>query len=391
MGTLTKATLQELPATEGGQPIGSPVSVQFNPTTLRVQVSNKSAGGQQSGSQARQRPGTGEMTVSFDLVFDTADEGTPEQPIAVTLKTTQVEKFVRPRGSSPAQQTPPRVEFKWGTFLIQGVMESANTDLDHFASDGTPLRAKVAVTIKGQNPEYRYEASKTTTGSGADAGAAPPGPHARAAGAPGTKGSPGTPAKVAQAMPGESLQQLAARNGLDPAAWRALAEGVRNPLSLSAGVEIALPAALNMGPGVTGQAGAGLQSDAPQLVARASQVVSGAVAADPVRQGQALAQQGGVRGAIAQVRGEAQRAAVSTARSAFGLAPVATPAVAPRPYGAGVPLRDLRGDDGERLPVSLDPTVPRWQAMPVRSAQGLRALNRTRPQDSCHCACAKRR
>ena len=370
MSALKKATLQELPAKEGGQPIGTPVSVQFNPATLRVQVSNKSAGGQQAGSQARQRPGTGEMTVSFDLVFDTAEEGTPEQPVPVTAKTVQVEKFVRPRGSSPSEQTPPRVEFKWGTFLIQGVMESANTDLDHFAADGTPLRAKVAVSIKGQNPEYRYEASKTAASGAAGAPNAPPGPHAPAAGTPGTTGGADTPATVAQAMPGESLQQLAARNGLDPAAWRALAGGVTNPLALAAGTEIALPATLNLGPGVTGQAGAVPQS---------------AAARDPVRQGQALMQQGGVQGAIDQERGTAHSAAVATARSAFGLAPVSVAAIAPRAYGAGVPLRDLRGDDGERLPVSLDPTVPRWQALPVR------APDRTRPRNGSDCSCIKRR
>lgn len=368
MGSLSKATLRELAATEGGAPIGDPVSVQFNPTSLRVQLTNKSPGGQQSGSQARQRPGTGEMTVSFDLVFDTADEGTPDAPVSVMKKTELIEKYVRPRGNTPSLQTPPRVEFKWGTFLVEGVMESANTDLDHFASDGTPLRAKVAVSIKGQNPAYRYEAGKEGQPGASDTAAAPPGPHTPAAGAPGTTGGADTPAKIAQAMPGESLPQLAARNGLDPAAWRALAAGIGNPLNLGAGVEIALPATLNLRPGVTGQAGATL---APGPV-------------DPVRQGQALMRQGGVRGAIDQDRGAAHSFAVGASRSAFGMAPVTTPVVAPPPYGAGVPLRDLRGDEGERLPVSPDPTVPRWQALPVRSAAALRAL------DSCHCSCAKR-
>src|SRR5262245_14019752 len=79
MTALTKAQLGEI--TSGDNPTevaGTLVDVQFNPTTLRVQISNRTAGGQQAGAQARQRPGTGEMQVSFDLVFDTADEGSTE-------------------------------------------------------------------------------------------------------------------------------------------------------------------------------------------------------------------------------------------------------------------------------------------------------------------------
>ena len=75
MSALVKARLAEIGS--GERPTETPntsVDVQFNPTTLRVQISNRTAGGTQAGAQARQRPGTGEMQVSFDLIFDTADE-----------------------------------------------------------------------------------------------------------------------------------------------------------------------------------------------------------------------------------------------------------------------------------------------------------------------------
>src|SRR5262249_50854129 len=148
----------------------------------------------------------------------------------------------------PAQQTPPRVQFKWGSFLVQGVMESANIDLDLFAADGTPLRAKVSVSIKGQDPSYRYDPILPSSSAGTPAGRGPPpGPSGLPPGAAGTGGGSDSPSGLAQAMPGESLQQLAARNGLDPTAWRALAKDVANPLSLAAGVEVALPASLRSG------------------------------------------------------------------------------------------------------------------------------------------------
>lgn len=406
MSTLVKATLRELPATEGAPPIGDPVNVQFNPTTLRVQISNRSAGGQQAGSQARQRPGTGEMTVSFDLVFDTADEGTTTAPVPVTRKTMTVEKFVRPRGAAPNEQTPPRVEFRWGTFVVQGVMESANIDLDLFAADGTPLRAKVAVSIKGQNPEYRYDPILPAAGaSSGNASGPPPGPSAPPAGTPGTQGGAANPATVAQAMPGESLQQLAARNGLDPSAWRALANGISNPLSLSAGQEIALPSSLNMGAGMTGQQGGGKDGQnassalplvngatLPAATGASSRGRAGSGRADPVGNGQALTQQGGLQGAISLVRGAAQRSSVSRSQNAFGLSTLAADSAAadnsvPRPYGSGVPLRPLRGDPDDRLPISADPTVAGWDALQQRSANGVRILNRSRPVGNCQCSC----
>jgi len=74
MTQLVKAQLCEVSGDDRGSEIpNTAVDVQFNPTTLRVAISNKTAGGQQAGSQARQRPGTGEIQVNFDLVFDTAD------------------------------------------------------------------------------------------------------------------------------------------------------------------------------------------------------------------------------------------------------------------------------------------------------------------------------
>ena len=98
MSALVKARLAEIGS--GERPTETPntsVDVQFNPTTLRVQISNRTAGGTQAGAQARQRPGTGEMQVSFDLIFDTADEGTSEAGVSVLDRTATVERFVRPR------------------------------------------------------------------------------------------------------------------------------------------------------------------------------------------------------------------------------------------------------------------------------------------------------
>lgn len=371
MTALLKARLAEI--TAGDRPTEVPrtsVDVQFNPTSLRVQISNRTAGGAQAGAQARQRPGTGEMSVGFDLVFDTADEDAGGgRAVNVLERTRMVERFVRPRGTQPGQEAPPRVLFEWGGFQVQGTMESANIDLDFFDAQGMPLRAKVAVSIKGQDPRWTYTPAPGGAGAGAGAPGGPQTPRgpgagagALAPGAPGTQGLAAAVDRIVQAMPGESLAQLAARAGFDPRAWRALASSVGDPLKLALGQEVALPT--HQGSGASGQAAQGQDSAATRAAlpltgtaapvagaggggAASQRVAPGAAAsaaaANPVRAGQALAAQGGAQGSIAASRAQAHNAAASRSLAAFGITGTASAEQADRPWGAGVPLRPRLG------------------------------------------------
>ena len=377
MTALTKAQLGEI--TSGDNPTevpGTLVDVQFNPTSLRVQISNKTAGGQQAGAQARQRPGTGEMQVSFDLVFDTADEGTTDQGVSVLDKTKMVERFVRPKGNRAGQEAPPRVIFKWGSFLVQGTMDSANIDLDLFDAKGVPLRAKVAVTIKGQDPRWTYTPAPNPQppGSAAGAGAGTPG-TGLPPGTPGTQGSKASPDRIMQAMPGESLAQLAQRAGLDPKAWRALADGRANPLKLELGQEVPLPPSGSKGAAsASGTQDPAKTAAALPLVDASQAGSSGAgsndaarngrdVATDPVHKGQAVVTRGGVQGAIAGVKGEAHQQGATASLHAFGVAAAETADNAERPWGAGVPLRPRFGS--QLGATRRDPTQAAWIAQPA--------------------------
>lgn len=390
MTALTKAYLAEI--TSGDNPTevaGTKVDVQFNPTSLRVQLSNRTAGGQQAGAQARQRPGTGEMSVSFDLVFDTADEGSTDHPVSVLAKTQSVERFVRPRGQRAGQEAPPRVTFVWGHFQVQGTMENASIDLDFFDAGGTPLRAKVAVTIKGQDPRWVYTPAPPPP---AAAGAAP--------GLPGTNGSGLAPGRIMQALPGESLAQVASRAGLLPSLWRALTDGSGlNPVKLSAGQEVPIPESA----GRNAAAGQGAQDPARDTAAlpltpaatdsgsgagMGAGAGAGAAAADPVRQGQALARRGGLQSAIGQQQADTHQQAASSRRASFSQASApasprsavtevaATADAADRPWGQGVPLRPRFG------------TPP---AAPVHRHGGLPAARPlAAPRTRCACGCGGR-
>ncbi len=419
MSALTKARLAEITAGDTPTEVGgSSVPVQFNPTTLRVQIANKTAGGQQAGAQAKQRPGTGEMQVSFDLVFDTADDGED-----VLKKTAMVERFVRPQGNQPGKEAPPRVLFAWGSFMVQGTMDSANIDLDLFDAGGTPLRAKVAVTIKGQDPRWTYTPAPPASPASPATGAGP-GRSGLPTGAPGTQGSDRSPERVVQALPGESLQQLAARHGLDPSAWRALAQGLGNPLALGLGQEVALPPGLGQGSAAGRQAqgqdparstaGLGLVS-APGSggsgVATPSSGVGSSSATrgtpDAVRQGQALAGRGGLGQAIGQVKNEVHRQGAGRSLSAFGVGPGGSADTQDRPWGAGVPLRPRIGSGlaaPEPSPAHLalgapvvSTTVGASAAARARQAagpstgRGSRALTTRGSAVSAGCGCKGRR
>jgi hypothetical protein len=355
MTELAKAMLTELNASN--RTVGQPVAVQFNPASLRMQLSNRSSGGAQAGSPARQRAGEGSLSLSFDLQFDSADEGTAEAPVSVLRKTAPVERFVRPRGNAPGEEAPPRVQFEWGGVKVQGVMESLSLDLDLFAFDGTPLRARCAVQIKGQDPSYACAPQGAGAGGGAGQAAVNAALQSLAnvqglmqgaaladALGQGLTGAAKTLDSVTRALSGESLPQLAQRAGLDPKAWRELAPGAgANPQSLPAGREVAVPKA--GAPAKAPQSGA----LGPAIGAALGQMLSSSRRLAPAEAAQ-LTRAGGVGAAQAQLRRESHQGGAKQALAGFGQATAVAPATqrAPisvpedRPFGFGLPLKPRR-------------------------------------------------
>src|SRR5258708_8281546 len=253
MQELKKAYLQELSPAANPTPVGPEVPVQFNPSTLKLAMVNSIDVAKQRGRQVQQFNGSNSTTLTLDLIYDTADEGSDGKPVDVRRKTEAVSKFMLPTGPK-SKTAPPRVRFHWGTFVCDGVMASMNEDLEHFAPDGTPLRAKCAISIKEQDP--KFEALQT----GAGAAGTNEGPGAGGASNPADPGGngKGPTDRSAQAVGGESAADFARRNGLDPAAWRGLAAGIPNPLSLQAGLDISFNSGLSASAGLGASAGIGV-------------------------------------------------------------------------------------------------------------------------------------
>jgi len=385
-----KAVLEEVEDGPGtaARPGGTRVVVQINPATLRLQMASTVDAGKDTGRQKVQYQGS-TSTLSFDLVFDTADEGTTDTPVDVRERTRQLERFVLPAKKTKA--VPPRVRFSYGSFSVVGVMTALNQDFDFFARNGVPLRAKCAVTIKEQRPEF--DANLSGPGANTGAGATAPLPPGQDSASGASSGpAPGTPPpttpppdRSGTALAGESAPDFAARMGLDPRAWKGL-QGITDPVSLTAGQRVdfsgALTASLGLGvdagtaagvtPGTgsggtgsggTGSGGTGSGGTGPGgpgSGAAAGGAPVGALPALAPADGTALAAVGGLTRALSAAAAAAAGAAASATREGFVTGPdpassavpatvVAAPAgstgipTAPDPralaYGFGVPLR----------------------------------------------------
>jgi hypothetical protein len=322
MSGLEKAILVEL--TAGPKPDekkGTEVAVQFNPTTLRMTLTNTTEGGKTRGRQVEQYLGAGSTALSLDLVFDTADEGTPDKPKDVRDKTRKVARFLLP--AKAGKQAPPRVRFHWGTVVVDGLMDSFVEDLDLFSAGGVPLRAKVTITIKGQDPKFALK----ERGAGANTGADATQPGGNGGTGPGsTGGGPGTGDRTGTALASESAADFATRMGLDPAAWRGLSAGLDSTLSLEAGAEIDFSAGLSASAGVglaAGfEAGSGVSLDA-------SFGLEGGAAA-----GFSLSAAGGLGAALETTQIVRTEAAAGESRSAFGASVPSAPPAPPATAGA---------------------------------------------------------
>lgn len=304
MAALEKAKLQEVSADEHERTIGDAVPVQFNPSSLRLKLTNQMEGGRSTGRVRRQQSGAGNTVLSMDLVFDTADEGSDDSPLSVRTRTAIVERYVVPKKDN--SETPPRLRFEWNDLVISGLVESVDIDFDLFAANGTPLRAKVSLSIKEQEPKYQLKSSNNATQPGQN------------------NADNGNSDQTASALDGETPAEFAARKGLDPNAWRGLDVDLSAGLSLSAGVEVGFSAGLNANVGIGVSAGISAGVDVSleaalglkvEAKAAASKTNIGGISSSSA--GLALASSGGVVAAIETVKVANSNAAAEQAKKNF--------------------------------------------------------------------------
>jgi hypothetical protein len=362
---LEKARLMEIEADQSARVVpGSEIPVQFNPQSLKLSLVNKLDAQESSEQTTRQSLGKS-TTLAFDLHFDTSDEGTTDAPVSVRLRTAAIERFVMPRTDGKRKQRAPKARFVWQDLQIDGIIEDLSIDFTLFASNGTPLRAKMSVSMREQDPRYQY--LEAGAGANTAAGSRPPGTSSAGPGSfgasfgasasvgIGVSGSLGLGAALSVggsvsggialtdstrvALAGESAADFAARNGLDPAAWRGVAAGLDSTLSLKGGAEVDFNASISAASGVgvtvgvesgassSVEAAFGLDGDG-SVATPAGLALGGGAAASA---GFALAAGGGVAAAIAAVSTVKADSASAATREAFGGATTMAAAATPAP------------------------------------------------------------
>jgi len=196
------------------------IECMFNPTeyhlTQTLSVTRNRTPATDGGTP--QFGGTNAMTLTTELFFD--DFSAPKGD--VTPKITTLLGWTHPTDSSRQKKKPcpPLVSFKWGSNpqlnKFSGFLTNVAVNYTVFRKDGTPVRAKVNITIVGQTETF---------------GGQNPTSHSI------------NSRRVHTMIEGDTLQSVAHRELGKPAYWRAIAElnGIDDPLRLGAGTALLIP------------------------------------------------------------------------------------------------------------------------------------------------------
>ncbi|MCL2781294.1 MAG: LysM peptidoglycan-binding domain-containing protein [Actinomycetia bacterium] len=206
-----------------GAATGDRIDCLFNPTQIAYSLRNGWKSDKKTGVDAPAVHFIGSSPGSFhlDLIFDTTDTGESVATTYIDQLTAlmAIKSSVSGTDEDSGNARPPVVSFNWADFHTPpGVIESMDVTYNYFASNGTPLRAKVSISIKQFKAQYSYGAQNPTSGT--------PRPH-----------------RVHRVQPGETLDRISARYYGDSTRWRQLANanGIEDPLALRPGSLLAIP------------------------------------------------------------------------------------------------------------------------------------------------------
>lgn len=194
----------------------------FNPAELQLSRANGWAGDAMPGKGVPTLRYTGARSgrLRVSLFFDTTSDGT-----AVTRYTGKILKLMDVEPALPGSDErsnntrPPWVKFHWGAMhSFKAVITDLELSFVYFAPDGTPLRARLELTLTQYEEEAAFGPQNPTSGT--------PRPH-----------------RTHRVQRGETLDRIAAQHYGDATRWRPIAEanGIEDPLALKPGAVLRVP------------------------------------------------------------------------------------------------------------------------------------------------------
>jgi nucleoid-associated protein YgaU len=186
------------------------IPVLFNPQQYSINKSNQFASLSipgRSSSIIQFVKGESE-TLSFELFFDTY---TYYEGVNVKNYTDKIKNLMDINSKIHA---PPICTFEWGSVSFTGIVESINTTFTMFLQNGTPVRAKMTLSLK------QYQKIQNSP-----------------------KLSSPTKTKMRTVVEGDSLWLIAASEFGDPSKWKEIADvnNIENPLVLYPGTKLIIP------------------------------------------------------------------------------------------------------------------------------------------------------
>lgn len=170
------------------------VTVQFNPETLDLSMSNEIKKGEDD--QPAQVVANTTASLAMELVFDTTTSGDD-----VRGRTHAIARMMDPRlaGDGDTENLVPSiVRFEWGTVRFEGYIDSYSESIEMFSYEGVPLRSTVSLSLTQQErslePNTNVDYDNDTGGdfaAGDDAQEAPMGDDTSVTDVAGNAGDPG--------------------------------------------------------------------------------------------------------------------------------------------------------------------------------------------------------
>jgi nucleoid-associated protein YgaU len=216
-GSALSSALSALPIPGlGAKDKDEELTFMFNPTEYKISqsVSISRAKGRWRPGGTVEYLGTSALTVSMQLFFD--DFASAEGDV-----TPKISKLLDWQKPQPGKKPPPLVKFKWGNKQLdsfEGIITQLNINYTVFRKNGTPVQAKVDVTMEGVR---KWKPGTNPTSHAVDM------------------------RKVHTIVEGESIHAVATAELGRPAFWRAIAEanGIDDPLRVKPGQALFVPSA----------------------------------------------------------------------------------------------------------------------------------------------------
>ena len=204
------------------------IPVTFNPATYTVSRTVSYGGNQNdNGTQLQQKnypvlnyTGGNNDTLSLELMFNKYEFQHYSNQVKYTSDDLSIIKEVKEIEAltllKDSLHRPPLCKFVWSSFSFEGYVTSFSANYTMFLDDGTPVRAKVNLTIQGAE-------------SGNDAKIPFQSPDRT---------------KSRTLQEGQQLWEIAYEEYENPEMWREIAKanGIRNPLNIKCGMQLVIPA-----------------------------------------------------------------------------------------------------------------------------------------------------